>query len=84
MGRDARVHYDRYAEQQPGDVARQIGDAAAMLAFVFEGLDDAQWSRTCVYGYPTPGERTLVWIAQQTLHELGHHLADVQASVAPE
>ena len=32
MGRDERVRDDRYAEQSPNDVPRQITDAAAMLA----------------------------------------------------
>ena len=81
MGRDERVIHDRYHEQAPGDVARQLVDAAAMLAFVFEGLDEHQWARTCIYGYPAPAERTLAWVAQQTVHEAGHHLADVVASL---
>jgi DinB superfamily len=81
MGRDERVRDDRYAEQSPDDVARQITDAAGMLAFVFEGLDEAQWAKRCVYGYPAPAERTLSWVAQQTLHELDHHLGDLRNSL---
>jgi hypothetical protein len=60
------------------DVERQLADAAGMLAFVFEGLDEAQWAKRRIYGYPTPAERTLSWVAQQTLHELDHHLGDLQ------
>lgn len=81
MGRDERVEHDRYAEQSPIDVARQIADAAAMLAFVFESLDDEQWARRCIYGYPTPAERTLSWVAQHTIHEADHHLLDLEASL---
>jgi DinB superfamily len=81
MGRDERVRDDRYAEQAPDGVARQITDAAGMLAFVFEGLDEAQWAKPCVYGYPTPAERTLSWVAQQTLHELDQHLWDLRNSL---
>jgi hypothetical protein len=82
MGRDERVRDDRYAEQSPDDVARQLTDAAGMLAFVFEGLDEAQWAKRCVYGYPAPAERTLSWVAQQTVHELDHHLGDLRNSLA--
>jgi hypothetical protein len=81
MGRDERVTHDHYREQDPADVARQLIDAAAMLTFVFEGLDDNQWARTCIYGYPAPAERTLAWVAQQTVHETDHHLADLVASL---
>jgi hypothetical protein len=81
MGRDERVEHDRYAEQSPVDVARQVTDAAAMLAFVFEGLDDEQWARRCIYGYPAPAERTLSWVAQHTIHEADHHLGDLEASL---
>lgn len=73
MGRDERVH---------DDVARQIADATAMLAFVFDGLDEARWAKRCVYGYPAPAERTSSWVAQQSLHELRHHLGDLKASLA--
>ena len=82
MGRDERVEHDRYAEQSPIDVARQIEDAAAMLAFVLEGLDDEQWARRCIYNYPTPAERTLSWVAQHTIHEADHHLRDLEASLS--
>jgi hypothetical protein len=81
MGRDERVRDDRYAEQSPDDVARQVTEAAGMLAFVFEGLDEAQWAKRCVYGYPAPAERTSSWVAQQTLHELGHHRGDLRNSL---
>jgi hypothetical protein len=81
MGRDERVEHDRYAEQSPVDVARQIADAASMLAFVFAGLGDEQWARRCIYGYPTPAERPLSWVAQHTIHETDHHLRDVEASL---
>ena len=81
MGRDERVGHDRYAEQSPDDVARQLVDAAAMLTFVFEGMDDDSWTLTCIYGYPAPAERPLAWVAQHTVHEAQHHLADLVASL---
>ena len=81
MGRDERVADDRYAEQAPDDVARQLVDATAMLTFVFEGLDDEQWALTCIYNYPAPADRTLAWVAQHTVHEAEHHLADLVGSL---
>jgi hypothetical protein len=81
MGRDERVVHDRYAEQSPDDVARQLADAVSMLTFVFEGLDDDQWERRCIYNFPAPAERTLAWVAQQTVHEAEHHLLDLEASL---
>jgi hypothetical protein len=81
MGRDERVIHDRYNQQSPANVARQLLDAEAMLSFLFEGIDDEQWRRTCIYGYPAPAERTLAWVAQQTVHEAEHHLADLVASL---
>jgi hypothetical protein len=79
MGRDERVAFDRYAEQSPADVARQLGDAAAMLAFLLDGLDDEQWARTCTYNYPAPEERDVGWLAVHAVHEGEHHLADASA-----
>ena len=81
MGRDERVTHDRYREQDPTDVARQLVDAATMLAFVLEALDEQQWVRACIYGYAAPAERTLAWVAQHTVHEADHHLADLIASL---
>lgn len=78
MGRDERVEHDGYAEQDPLDVARQVGDAALMFANVLARLDDADWERTLVYNYPEPSERTLRWVALHTVHEAQHHLRDIR------
>src|SRR5207302_382180 len=48
---------------------------ADALASVFEALSEAEWERTFVYH--VEGERTLVWVAQHTVHEGEHHLLDV-------
>jgi hypothetical protein len=81
MGRDERVVHDRYREQAPADVSRQLLDAAAMLVFLFDGIDDELWGLTCIYGYPEPAERTLAWVAQHVVHEAEHHLADLVESL---
>ncbi len=82
MGRDERAELDGYAEQDPRAVARQLQDAAAMFANVLRRIDASGWGRTVVYNYPTKKVRTLGWVAVHTLHEVGHHLRDVQRQLA--
>jgi hypothetical protein len=83
MGRDERVDHDGYGLQDPDAVARQMTDAAAMLANVLARLDDADWDRTVVYGYPARAERSLRWVAVHTVHEVRHHLADASPHPQP-
>jgi len=78
MGRDERVEHDGYAEQRPGDVARQLTDAARMFANVLDRLPSDDLDRTVMYNYPRPSERSLRWVALHTLHEVRHHLLDVR------
>jgi DinB superfamily len=78
MGRDERVAADGYNDQRPGDVARQIGDAALMFTGVLARLNEQSWQRTMIYGYPQRASRSLAWVAVHTLHEVVHHLGDVQ------
>ncbi len=81
MGRDERVEHDGYARQDPGAVARQLADAAALFANVLARLGAEDWERTVVYGYPATLERTLRWVATHTLHEVRHHVLDVRRQV---
>ena len=83
MNRDERVEYDGYAEQIPEVVARQLRDAASMFSNVLSRLADADWERTLIYNYPAPTERSLKWVAVHTLHEVRHHLGDVQVQLPP-
>ncbi len=77
MGRDQRAVDDRYNDQDPSVVAGQLTGAADALAGLLASLDDAGWARTGVYSYPERELRDVDWIARHTLHELTHHLADV-------
>lgn len=81
MGRDERVEHDGYAAQVPGDVARQLKDAARLFANVLDRLDPADWRRKVIYSYPQPTERDLTWMAVHTQHELVHHLQDVRSQL---
>lgn len=78
MGRDERVEHDGYADQSPADVARQLSDAALLFTNVLHRLPAQAWTRTVLYHYPEPEERTLHWLATHTLHEVQHHLLDIQ------
>ena len=84
MYRDQRVVFDRYNMQMPDVVAGQGTMAADLLAHAFAGLEEAQWSRPLVYGYPDPSRRDVEWMAHHTLHELVHHLADIDGMVGGE
>jgi hypothetical protein len=77
MGRDELPARLRYNEQPPHPVAAELTAAADALAALLEGLDEVGWARTGVYGYPTRELRDVDWIGRHTVHELHHHLLDV-------
>jgi hypothetical protein len=78
MGRDERVAHDGYAEQRGDHVARQLEDAAGLLANVLARLGPPDWERRVVYNYPDRQKRSLRWVAAHTAHEVHHHLGDVE------
>ena len=78
MGRDERVEFDGYAEQDPADVARQLRDAAQLFGGDLDRLSPASWDRAVIYPYPHRAERSLRWLAVHTVHEVTHHLLDVR------
>ena len=79
MSRDERVAFDGYADQDPADVARQLGDAAGLFANVLDRLGD-DWDRTMTYNFPEPTIRSLRWVAVHTLHEVSHHRRDIETA----
>jgi hypothetical protein len=78
MRRDERAVEERYNEQSPADVARELVDAAGAFATRLETLDDAGWARTGIYNYPTSQVRAVEWIGRHTIHEIEHHLHDIE------
>jgi hypothetical protein len=78
MGRDERPDLDGYSGQDPADVARQLRDAAQMMAHDLARLSGTDWERTLTYTYPSRAERSLSWLAIHTVHEVRHHLLDVR------
>jgi DinB superfamily len=78
MGRDERAYHDGYESQHVADVARQLVEAGRLFAHVLDLLDDDTWSRTVVYNWPEPADRSLRWVAVHTVHELVHHQVDIE------
>jgi hypothetical protein len=66
---------DRYAEQDPSEVARRLIEAARSLAENFDSVIDEQWQR--------PGRRsdgavfTIETFARYFMHDPVHHVYDV-------
>ena len=80
--RDERAVEDRYNEQNPSVVRREVTGAADDLASAFEALDDAGWACTGVYTYPTQEVRTIEWVGLHTVHEGEHHLLDIERQLS--
>ncbi len=81
MGRDERAISERYNDQDPQQVVEELIEAADALASAFEVLDETGWQRTGIYNWPQPAERTMVWLARHTIHEVMHHLLDITRGV---
>jgi DinB superfamily len=82
MRRDERAVEERYNDQDPVTVARQLMTAARLLERTLGGLDEEGWQRTGVYPWPVREVRTVEWIGQRTAHELAHHLFDCRRLLA--
>ena len=78
MGRDQRVDDDRYNEQDLGNVATQVEQAAILFVSLLERLHDAEWDLEVSYLFPDASLRSLRWVAVHTAHEVTHHLHDIR------
>jgi hypothetical protein len=72
----------RYNAQDPDEVAEQLATAARLIAQAFDALDSAQLQRRCLYTFPAPTERSLLWVGQHTIHEGAHHFRDIERGIA--
>ncbi|WP_085243981.1 DinB family protein [Mycobacterium paraense] len=81
MGRDERVAHDGYAESDPAEVAEEVTIAARLLANTLSRLDTRDWELRIVYNWPQRTERTLRWVAANTVHDVRHHLLDIKRQV---
>jgi hypothetical protein len=77
MGRDQLAVDQRYDEQDPATVAGELVAATEALVELLASLDEAGWARGGLYSYPARAVRDVDWIGRHTVHELGHHLGDV-------
>jgi S-DNA-T family DNA segregation ATPase FtsK/SpoIIIE len=82
MGRDERAVRDRYNEQPFEAVVAALHARGDELAGALEDLDAEGWTRTGIYNYPEPADRTVEWIARHTLHEVRHHQRDIDQGLA--
>ena len=72
---DASAVTDRYNEQSPATVERELAEAAARLADRFDTVSGDQWSRP---GRRSDGKRfTIETFARYMIHDPIHHLHDV-------
>jgi hypothetical protein len=81
MYREERALFARYLAEEPDDVGRELKVASQMLAWGFEGLDESQWLRRCIYNFPEASERNVLWLGRHSVHEGEHHLHDVDAAL---
>jgi hypothetical protein len=80
---DATAVRDRYAEQDPAEVAAALAEAAAAWGRTLAAVPDDAWERT---GARSDGSRfTVLGLGRYGLHDLAHHLRDVGAHpVSPD
>ncbi|MEY2468603.1 MAG: hypothetical protein QOF21_1301 [Actinomycetota bacterium] len=74
---DATAIADDYGSQDPETVAGDLASAGAHLADLFDSVEGAQWERT---GYRSDGAAfTIDTISRYFIHDIVHHVWDVQA-----
>jgi hypothetical protein len=76
-----RVELGLYAADIPEVLASDLVGAGALFARTLDAVSADALDRTIFYGWPTPGYRTLRWVAAQALHESEHHLSDAQENI---
>jgi hypothetical protein len=74
MGRDAVVIERAYNEQQPAAVGEEIIANYVRLADLLRRLASTDWQRVGVRGGI---DLSVAWMAVNTVHELRHHLKDI-------
>lgn len=73
---DVTAVEERYAEQDPAVVSAELVAEAAAIADAFDGVQGAQWQRR---GRRSDGAAfTVATISKYYLHDVQHHLHDVE------
>ena len=73
---DATAVESRYGEQAPDVVATQVPAAATRLSAAYAGLSGSDWDRRGVRS--NGSEFTVLTLGRYALHDLRHHLWDVE------
>lgn len=71
---DERAAAERYGEQDPLAVLDRLTAAAERLVLEVERIDPDSWGRTAAFPF---GERDLLHMVRNAVHEGSHHLRDV-------
>jgi DinB superfamily len=82
MYRDERVDrglYDRDAIETMRD---ELDVACALFARFLVALPPVDLTRPVQYGFPAPTRRSLLWMAQQAVHEVEHHGDDIAENLS--
>lgn len=77
---DEAAVVDRYSEQDPTVVARQLDAAATSVADAFAAVPDDAWDRTGLRG--DGSEFTVETLGRYFVHDPEHHLFDVTGSTS--
>ena len=78
MYRDERVDLGLYRTEAVAPVAAELEATATMFVRLFDAVDPAMLDRPVQYGFPNPLARTVGWMGQQAVHEVEHHLGDIE------
>lgn len=80
--RDQRVDLGLYARDTPANVQLELDVASDLFVRTYAALSPEQLARPCQYAYPALSTRSVLWMAQQTVHEVEHHLGDIRANAS--
>lgn len=75
MDFEDRVVIERYNEADPTVVLERLADAAAHLADEVDRIGHDGWHRTATFPF---GERDILTMTRNGVHEGAHHLRDVE------
>ena len=80
--RDQRVDLGLYADDTPANLRRDLDMASDLFRRTLAALSPEQRTRPCQYAYPTLTPRSVLWMARQVVHEVEHHLGDIEDNAA--
>ncbi len=81
LWRDKRVDLGLYRTDTPAEIVKELEAASAMYLRLFAEIEPTALEREVQYGFPDPTTRTLMWMGQQAVHEVEHHLGDIHENL---